>query len=96
MFTVHRQEFSPALPHRSCGQLTGRDQNFLICQSDSFPGLDGLIGRHQSRSPVGGGQNDVNLGVRGGLDLPAHPTGDLNKLRGSKISQPLAQGRDTV
>ena len=96
MFTVDRQEFSPPLPHRSCRQLTGRNQNFLIRQPYSFPGLDGLVGCHQSRSPVGGGQNDVNLGVRGSLDLPAHPTGDLNELGGSEMPQTLAQGRDIV
>src|SRR5208337_5437647 len=92
MFAVHRQDFGSPLPRCSCDQLTCRDKILLVRQPDSFSSLDRLIGCNQPRRPMGSRHDSINLRMCRSLDLPAHPTGDLNGWGNSKISKSLAQG----
>src|SRR5208337_55763 len=92
MFAIHRQDLGSPLPRHSCDQLTRRDKNLLVRQPDSFSSLDRLIGRNQPRRPMGSRHDGINLRMRRRLDLPAHPTGNLDGWGNSEISKLLAQG----
>ena len=45
---------------------------------------------------MGSRHDSINLRMRCGLDLPAHPTGDLDSWGNSEISKSLAQGLNTL
>jgi hypothetical protein len=96
MLAVYRQDFGSPLPRRVCHQLARRDHNLLVGQPNSFSSLDRSIGRNQPRRAMGSGQNNVNLRMRRGLDLPAHPASNLHGWGSSETSKPLAQWLNTL
>ena len=62
MLAIHGEQFNARLMCGCHHQLTGRDQDFFVGESDLLPGYDCGIGGFQSDDANGGGDDHLCLG----------------------------------
>ncbi len=81
MFTVDGQDLHAASPGLLHDDLSRHHERFLIGQGDGLPRLDGREGWDEAHGAHNGGDDLIDLRMRGNVDQPFDPVDDFRRLR---------------